>query len=47
MTPESFNKLKQVYPDNRSFDMWNDEDLRWLINTTAQIKPVKNNIYYT
>lgn len=36
MTPESFNKLKQAYPDNRSFDMWNDEDLRWLINTTAQ-----------
>ena len=36
MTPESFNKLKQTYPDNRSFDMWNDEDLRWLINTTAQ-----------
>lgn len=47
MTPESFNKLKQAYPDHRSFDMWNDEDLRWLINTTAQIKPVKNNIYYT
>lgn len=47
MTPESFNKLKQTYPDHRSFDMWNDEDLRWLINTTAQIKPVKNNIYYT
>jgi len=36
MTPEAFNKLKQAYPDNRSFDMWNDEDLRWLINTTAQ-----------
>ena len=47
MTPEMYNKLKQTYPDNRSFDMWNDEDLRWLINTTAQIKPVKNNIYYT
>ena len=47
MTPEMYNKLKQTYPDHRSFDMWNDEDLRWLINTTAQIKPVKNNIYYT
>ena len=47
MTPEMYNKLKQTYPEHRSFDMWNDEDLRWLINTTAQIKPVKNNIYYT
>lgn len=47
MTPEMYNKLKQTYPDHRSFDMWNDEDLRWLINTTAQIKPIKNNIYYT
>lgn len=36
MTPEMYNKLKQTYPDHRSFDMWNDEDLRWLINTTAQ-----------
>lgn len=36
MTPEMYNKLKQTYPEHRSFDMWNDEDLRWLINTTAQ-----------
>lgn len=40
-------KESDYHPNTRSFDMWNDEDLRWLINTTAQIKPVKNNIYYT
>ena len=46
---ETFPRVnKNQYDSNtRSFDMWNDEDLRWLINTTAQIKPVKNNIYYT
>lgn len=46
---ETFPRGKEsdYHPNTRSFDMWNDEDLRWLINTTAQIKPVKNNIYYT
>ena len=29
-------KESDYHPNTRSFDMWNDEDLRWLINTTAQ-----------
>ena len=35
---ETFPRGKEsdYHPNTRSFDMWNDEDLRWLINTTAQ-----------